>query len=150
MWPKPLPEFELLTEFFSYCSESGVIATKKRLANRVPAGRVVGSLSSEGYLKVSFKGGSYAAHRLAWKLFHGYDPEIIDHIDSDKQNNKVENLRSVSYSFNNMFRKTTKGYSQLPNGTYRVVHQGKDVGYYKTAEEAGAAYREARDRHCNL
>lgn len=144
MRPKQLPEFALLKEVYEYLPETGELRTKVRLANRLPAGMVVGSKSQEGYLKTTLKGESYPVHRLIWKLVYGVDPEIIDHIDWNKTNNKIENLRSVSYSQNNTHRKDAKGYSELPNGTLRVTLRGKDVGYYSCHEEAKAAYREAK------
>ena len=150
MRPKILPSFEVLDEYFHYNPETGVLITKKKLAQRVPADTVVGSLSREGYLKITLKGESYPAHRVAWKLFHKTDPDIIDHINWDKTDNRIINLRSVTYSQNNSSRKNAKGYSKLPNGTLRVVFLGKDVGYFYSEEEASACYKKLREEFLSL
>ena len=145
MKPKTLPPTEVLRDAFDYNADTGLLTAKKRLAQRVPKGAVVGSLSQEGYLKVNFEGKSYPVHRIIWKIFYGVDPNIIDHINHIKTDNRIENLRSVSYSKNNLNRKAVKGYTQIRSGTFRVNVKGKDVGYFKTEEEAHSAYKQHRE-----
>ncbi len=144
MKARPLPSLELLQEYFSYCPDTGILRTKKRLSQRVPANVVVGSLATTGYLKVTFRGQSCAVHRIAWKLVHGVDPDIIDHINWIKIDNRLCNLRSVSPTKNNANRKSVKGYTKLPNGTLRCSFLGKDIAYVRTEEEAVVAYQTAR------
>ena len=67
------------------------------------------------------------AHRLAWFLFHGVDPDgVIDHIDHDKLNNKITNLRDVSNLANSQNRVKSKkstclsGVSKRDSGNYRA------------------------------
>ena len=150
MKANPLPSLETLREYFSYCPYSGLLRTNKRLAQRVPTNTVVGSLSTEGYLKVTFKGKSYAVHRIAWKLSYGVDPEIVDHINWVKTDNRLCNLRSVSHTQNSVNRKSAKGYTKLPNGTLRCSFRGKDIAYVKTEEEAIVAYQTARENFLSL
>ena len=55
----------------------------------------------KGYTSIMISGKNYRAHRLAWLYVYGYLPEHeIDHIDRDKSNNKIDNLRHVSCSCN--------------------------------------------------
>jgi len=49
-----------------------------------------------GYLRIMVNRKHYLAHRLAWLYVYGYMPTIIDHIDGNKTNNKLSNLREVS------------------------------------------------------
>ena len=42
----------------------------------------------------------YRAHRLIWLLFHGDLPKQLDHVDGNRQNNKIENLRECTPSQN--------------------------------------------------
>lgn len=57
---------------------------------------------STGYLCVCVCGIQVYAHRLAWFLTHGSWPlQTIDHINRDRTDNRMENLRDVSYSVNN-------------------------------------------------
>jgi hypothetical protein len=150
MRPKPLPTQGELLDAFSYDPESGLLRTKIRLAQRVPANTVVGSLSTTGYLKVSYRGQSYAAHRIIWKMVTGEEPEVVDHINFIRTDNRICNLRSLTYSENNFHRKTPRRHTKLKNGRYRVSVRGKDVGYFDTWEEADAAHKEAREALCSL
>lgn len=61
-----------------------------------------GTLGSHGYVQIRLMGKFYLAHRLIYLLINGQIPEQIDHIDGDKTNNKIENLRSSTQSQNRM------------------------------------------------
>lgn len=146
MKPKPLPDVEILREFFNYDKDTGLVTLLKRTSQRTPAGFVVGSPNTSGYLKVSFKGESYPLSRLIWKLVTGADPSgDIDHINRDRKDNRWTNLRDLTSQQNQLNRKA-EGYRQLPNGRYRAVLQGRDIGYFDTPEEAGLAYQRERER----
>jgi len=61
------------------------------------AGTICGTLTKRGYVVVSFDGVQYYVHRLAWLLSYGEWPsEYIDHLNRDKSDNRLENLRIVS------------------------------------------------------
>jgi len=144
MRPKELPPLEVLKSYYEYHSDTGDLIKIKKTAQRCKIGVPTGSLSSQGYLKVSLKGVSYPVHRICYKLFYGEEPDIIDHIDGDKENNKINNLRSVSYTRNNRNRLKSKGYTKMPNGRYRstiwVNGRNQDIGYFDTEQEAKDAY----------
>lgn len=61
-----------------------------------------GYKAPEGYFTVGLNGKNYAAHRLIWVLFHKEIPEhmLINHIDHNKHNNKIENLELVTDAIN--------------------------------------------------
>ncbi len=63
-------------------------------------GKIAGSLSGAGYLRVKAGSVDIYVHRLIWFYVHGYLPEYIDHIDGNKRNNRIENLRSVTHAEN--------------------------------------------------
>lgn len=64
-------------------------------------GRVAGGVKGHGYIEVKILGKNYKCHRLAWLFVHGVFPNgEIDHIDSDKTNNRISNLRDISHALN--------------------------------------------------
>ena len=57
--------------------------------------------SNNGYVSIRIQGKAYLAHRLAWLITYGKMPKKdIDHIDRNRQNNRIDNLREVTASEN--------------------------------------------------
>ena len=107
---KPM-DFEEMDRLFSYDSDTntGEIRNKvdRGVAGRMAkAGTIATSKNSRGYLVVRFaKNGCnfrYLAHRVAWLLYYRVDPGDmqIDHIDGNRENNVISNLRLVSHGDN--------------------------------------------------
>lgn len=95
----------LLDELFEY--KDGILYRKLDTRNS-KAGAVVGHLKSTGYLFVYLAGKYYPCHRLIWMMHYGEFPELIDHIDGNRQNNRIENLRSTDRFGNAKNRKLNK------------------------------------------
>src|SRR5690606_29052356 len=69
-------------------------------------GREAGGKQGGGYLRFSVDGKHYLAHRLAWLYVHGKWPsDQIDHINGDRSDNRIDNLRDVTHAEN---RRNTK------------------------------------------
>lgn len=86
---------------------TGLFTWRTKRKNGVPAGRVAGRLSREGYIEIQlskrYPGGrdyeSMAAHRLAWFIYYGEVPEgDLDHINHDRKDNRIINLRVMEDS----------------------------------------------------
>ncbi len=89
-----------LKELLNYDSELGVFTWIKPTSNRVKAGQLAGTFNSMGYTTIKLDGYLYLSHRLVWLYINGYWPTEIDHIDHDKLNNKISNLRDTSHASN--------------------------------------------------
>lgn len=63
-------------------------------------GSYAGSIKPDGYWRVYINGKGYYLHRLIWMYHYGYFPNEIDHIDRNKSNNTIENLRAVTHKEN--------------------------------------------------
>ena len=118
---------ELVRKLFRY--EDGELI---RLSN----GKRSGSMNSRGYLNVYANKCLYVAHRIIFIYHHGYLPKFIDHIDGDRLNNKIENLRPATKADNSRNMKITQRNTSGAKGVYwhsqRSKWQGRVVFNYKT------------------
>jgi HNH endonuclease len=91
---------DLVRELFTYDPATGVIAWRHKHWNK-PAGTVAGSLhKSTGYWRLNIRSQKYQAHRIAWLMHYGEWPQVIDHVNGDRADNRIENLRSASHQTN--------------------------------------------------
>lgn len=144
-----------LRDVLHYDAETGDFIWKKKLSNSSRIGDVAGATEPDGYRILSIDGRSYRAHRLVWYYIYGSEaPFEIDHIDGDRSNNRLSNLRLATKSQN---RKNTKRHRDNKSGFKGVVFQkhtkknpwrsvitygGKShhLGNFPTPEDAHAAY----------
>lgn len=96
---------EKLKELVEY--KNGHLFVKTRWTHTVKVGATLGT-KTKGYIQISIQNKRYFAHRLVFMYHHGYCPEYIDHIDGDKSNNRIENLRPATLTQNNYNVKTPK------------------------------------------
>lgn len=145
--PNPL-DLAYLRERYAYSPETGEV-TSKRL------GRAVGSDDGKGYIRLCLKGRTVLAHRLAWLLMTGEWPtNLIDHINGKRDDNRWCNLRDVDSATNLQNRAKARrdsasgliGVSLRKNRTKKpwAAIIRATIGYFATAEEAHAAYLEAK------
>ncbi|MDF1690515.1 MAG: HNH endonuclease [Cycloclasticus sp.] len=142
---------ELLQEKYEY--RDGALYHKISSTNSIKVGDFVGSVNSRGYLKTTIGRKQFTVHRLIYVYHYGDIPEEcdIDHIDGNKLNNHIENLRAVSRQHNHFNRTKAKGYSCLPSGGYgaRIKVDAKLIwlGTFKTEFEARKAYLDAKETY---
>lgn len=87
---------ELIKDLFDYDADTGVIRRTRRAGGK-SADSPVGKINSHGYLSIMCMEKTILAHRLCWFLHYGEWPEHpIDHIDGDRKNNAISNLRLSS------------------------------------------------------
>lgn len=90
---------ELAHELFEY--RNGELYWKIKSCRRDPIGSKAGYFDlSRGYTTIHYQRKRYYLHRLIFLMHHGFLPVEIDHIDTDRTNNKIENLRVCSRSQN--------------------------------------------------
>lgn len=97
---------ECLRQLLDYDPDTGVFRWRERPDgsadwNKMNASRVAGSVNNRGYRIIKIANVRYRAHRLAWLHVYGEWPsEQIDHINRDKDDNRIANLRIVNNSEN--------------------------------------------------
>jgi hypothetical protein len=123
-----------LKELLDYNPETGVFIWK--VANRrTKSGSVAGTLCN-GYVKIGIGGKHYSAHRLAWLYVYGIFPKKqIDHINQDRSDNRILNLREVSTIDNGRNRVMQKNNTSGITGVQWRKSRGKWVSVIKIAGE---------------
>lgn len=143
-------------EVFAYDPVTGIVTRKVPTAPMHKVGEAVGSRMSKGYLSCSLDYKSHLVHRIAWAIVHGRMPEgEIDHINGDRTDNRLCNLRDVPKRLNQLNRPkgarkdNSSGHTgvfQRSNGKFRAMVGGaklrKHLGTFETFDEAVRA-REA-------
>lgn len=113
-----------------------------------------------GYLHGAIDGTKLFAHRVAWAIYYGHWPDgEIDHINHDKTDNRIANLRAADRLTNgkNLSRKSNN--KTGVNGVYihsktqrfiaqiRVNHKVHHLGSFATMNDAVSARRKAEEQH---
>jgi hypothetical protein len=150
-----MPPLALLRQLFDCDPDAGKLTWKLTKGSAVK-GAEVGTVNNVGYLSTSVKGSRFLLHRLIWVLAGNNDPGQlqIDHINGDRLDNRIANLRLAQRIENNKNVKTHQdnstghlGISEHKPGIYRVriMKDGKNhhIGLFSSLTEAVAARRNA-------
>ena len=130
-----------LSDYFYYDPSAPSCLRNKVSRRSARQDMVQGTLGNRGYWQVRLLGERFVQHRIIWELHFGPIPEgmVIDHIDRDKSNNRIENLRCTSQSSNmtNQPQRNSSGYKGVyqnqSSGKYQV-RSLKDHKYLKTVK----------------
>ncbi|WP_454731480.1 MULTISPECIES: HNH endonuclease [Cupriavidus] len=159
MTVESIAEIDAIRRTLRYEPGTGRLIRLKR-CGAYRAGTVAGTRHCHGYVQVSFRGRFYLAHRLAWVLTYGEWPAMeIDHINGDKQDNRLANLRLVTRAMNQQNHRRARkdnhscgllGASNTKSGRWqsKIQLNGKTIylGTFDTAELAHQAYVDAKRR----
>lgn len=137
-----------LWEMFYYDADDGVLVHRYTVQEGKRMGETAGSPHNAGYIQLSIQRKKYLAHRLIWLYVHGEHPFQIDHINGNRSDNRIINLRECSYSQNHGNRKkqsnNTSGFKGVAysrsDDRWVVDVCGVRIGQYKTKEEAAKVY----------
>lgn len=103
--------------------------------------REVGYLNNIGYRQVFFKGQIYSVHRLVWAIHFGEEPNgEIDHINGNRADNRIENLRLATSSENNRNRRLSSRNKSGVKGVFRVKWAKSDRWRVSVGHSHGQYY----------
>lgn len=127
----------------------------RQTSGRGRTDRPIGSMARNGYLLVNWpcksKRRKLLVHRLVWLYFNDTLPPLLDHINRNKEDNRIENLRPLSFSENarNCGDKHYK--NQLPRGVtmqrgkykaqIKIKGKTRHIGIYSSVEQASQGYK---------
>ena len=157
--PKQLPPVETLRQLLDYDPDTGILTWRPRPVEmfhnhdkricatwntRYAGKEALGHVHPEGYKTGALQGTYFKAHRIIWKLVHGADPKWqIDHINGDRSDNRIANLRDVTGYENQQNagvrcdnKSGAPGVFQRKNGKFSIFIQGKHCGSADTLEDA--------------
>ena len=157
-WNMKQISFDEAAALFAYDPETGVVSWKNDVGRwgHFKAGTQAGWSTPKGYLVVAIGRRKCYAHRIAWLLHYGTNASAdIDHINGDKGDNRICNLRDVSRTVNKQnqsraHKNSTTGVLGVSpyKGKYRarIVVNGKQkqIGTYESVDAAQTAYITAK------
>lgn len=153
--PKKIPlSREELWERFEI-NKNGKLIYKISPAPIAKVGSVAGTLSGDGYILVKIQGSPYLAHRIVYYMIKGKQPSILDHINGDRSDNRIENLRPATQSQNlanaKKYKKSSSSYKGVAwhnrdkkwCANIKIEDKLKHLGYFTDEIEAAKAYDKA-------
>lgn len=150
-------------EYYDYLSSKikwvgSVPIWENPVCRSVKSGQIAGTVDARGYrvigIKIKGERRSIKASRLCYYMHYGVLPKYIDHIDKNKANDDINNLRSVTHKQNMLNQGARKGSSiykgvswtaKLNKWKSYIKINGKDthLGYFTDEIEASKAYDQA-------
>lgn len=145
-----------IKESLSYCADTGIAKWMVKRTGKAKEGSSAGYLRRDGYLEVKINNVSFLLHRVIWALHYGvWHKGEIDHIDGNKTNNRIANLRAATKSENQRnaglrfdnksgcpgvcwYKQTGKWVANITLGNKR-----KHLGFFDKLEDAIAARKQA-------
>ena len=140
---------ERLKEVFDYVDGNFVCKIARSF---LKVGDIVGSKTNHGYITICIDKEKYLMHRLVFLYFNGFIPKEVDHINGNRCDNRIENLREVTHTQNQwnypMQKKNKSGFKGVDmckkTGKWRAqIRQDskkKHIGLFATPELAHEAY----------
>lgn len=147
-------EVEALRGLFYY--KDGYLYNKVDRHKNPRDSRINNIPNSDGYMLLEVKGRYYKAHRIIYAICKGYMPKEVDHINGNRLDNRIENLRACTHAQNGANVNQKKGISGVQGvakfGDKWRVRLGvngvrRSFGLYDDLDLASLVAQEARDKY---
>lgn len=155
--PKAIITQELVRSLFSYDAETGDLIRIKATSSKTKIGCVAGSKKGHKYARISINDKLHYVHHVVWLWHKGFLPKEIDHINQNRLDNRIENLRVADRSANNINTKVRSDNKSGISGVgwdkrYKkwcvrigVNGKSKHIGYFEDLDVARQKRQEAID-----
>lgn len=150
--------YKRLCEVLQYDPDTGLLYWKIDMGSRAKMGNIAGTLNKIGYFVIRIDGNLYLAHRLSYMIhYKTIIIDEVDHIDGNRSNNIITNLRECDRSKNNHNRQIGRDNTSGVKGVFwnakrnkfvvkiRINNHQKHIGYFDLIEDAISAIQKARE-----
>jgi len=121
-----------LKQLLHYCPDTGIF-TRVKTWGRYTAGSVAGSKDVHGYMQFRIGNKNHKMHRLAWLYMYGSFPDgAIDHINFDRSDNRITNLRLLSKKQHVEHRRANRNNTSGFRGVHLCKFTGRWIAQIKT------------------
>ncbi len=146
---------DAIRQAFTY--DNGVLRWKVAHGRRGQVGAIAGSKGPCGYVKIKWNRRHYQAHRLIFAFHHSWLPEEVDHINGNRSDNRIENLRAATKSLNQQNAKLHENSRSGVKGVHwckrdqrwiATVRKNKKIvyqRYFHDISDAAQAIQKARE-----
>lgn len=146
------------SDIFHY--SDGVLRWREN-QKRIKAGTIAWNVNQSGYIRIKYRGEKFLAHRIVWEMHYGKIPEgmQVDHINHDRTDNRIENLRLVNANENGKNQKSsTRNKSGVVGVSWKsqknkwhaqIMVDGKQIhlGFYDDINDAKDARKVAERKY---
>lgn len=149
-------------QLLDYDESTGTLRASEegaKIVRKWKPGKEVGTVNRNGYRIIMLDGKLYQAHRLVWALHYGEQPPpLLDHINQNKLDNRVTNLRPADKQLNAL---NSKGHRDSASGVKNVRWTGRNwevsvsiggmvhkAGQYAAIDDAAIAAAALRESLC--
>lgn len=149
-----------LKQILDYNPDTGIFTWKINKGGKAKCGTIANSIDSKGYIRIQINNKRNSAHRLAWLYIYGSFPNnMIDHINGNKIDNRIYNLREATVNENQYNRKVPINNTSGIKGVYFDKSRNKwvaelkcnskkiHIGRFNDIELAQIAINEARNKY---
>lgn len=149
-----------LRKLLDYDQDTGEFTWRVSRGRMAKVGAKAGCVKRNGYIQIRIGGRDFFAHRLAWLHAKGiWPPHDTDHINGERNDNRIANLRLATRSQNQANRGAQANNTSGAKGVcwhkgihkwvahVRVGGEKKHLGTFVRRDEAEAAYQVAAILH---